>query len=70
MSTPAESTSVTSRNMTVRPDISSGLSGRTSFITSATIDGSARPHAIHIAPSRAIIASVLNFSGKDLLAAS
>ena len=56
--------------MTVRPDISSGLSGHASFITSATIDGSARPHAIHIAPSRAIIASVLNFSGKDLLAVS
>ena len=48
-----------------RPEISSGRSGRASFITSATMNGSAMPHAIHIAPSRAIAASVLNFSGKD-----
>ena len=61
---------VTSRNTTVRPGTSSGLSGRTSLTTRATIDGSAKPHAIHIAASRANIASVLNFSGKVLLDAS
>ena len=67
---PAASTRVTSRKKTVRPGTSSGLSGRASFTTSATIDGNASPHAIHIAASRAIIASVLNFSGKVLVAAS
>ncbi len=56
--------------MTARPGISSGRSGRTSFTTNATIAGSAMPHAIHIAPSRAIAASVLSLSGKDFVAVS
>ncbi len=55
--------------MIARPDISSGRSGRTSFTTRATIAGSASPQAIHIAPSRAIAASVLILSGNDWLVA-
>ena len=49
-----------------RPDITSGRSGRANLTSSATIAGSARPHAIHIAPSRAIAASALSLSGNDL----
>ena len=56
--------------MIARPDISSGRSGRISFTTSAMSAGSARPHEIHIAPSRAIAAIVLSLSGNDLVAGS
>jgi len=61
---------VVNRKTTARPDINSGRSGRASFTSNATMAGSARPHAIHIAPSRAIAASVLSLSGKDFAAAS
>ena len=50
--------------MIARPDINSGRSGRASFTSSETIAGSARPHAIHIAPSRATAAHALSLSGK------
>ena len=61
---------VISRKTIARPDINSGRSGRASFTSNATMAGSARPHAIHIAPSRAIAASALSLSGKVRLGAS
>lgn len=53
-----------------RPEIISGFTGRISLTTSDTSAGMTRPHAIHIAPSRAIIAHVTDFSGKVLVVAS
>ena len=54
----------------VRPFTSSGLSGRIILNTSAAIEGTAKPHAIHIAASRSTPAIRLTFSGKSWLAAS
>jgi hypothetical protein len=56
--------------MMARPETSSGRSGRSSFTTNATIAGAASAHAIHIAPSRAIAASILSLSGNDFVVAS
>jgi hypothetical protein len=61
---------VTSRKMTARPGISIGRSGRSNFATKATIAGSAKAHAIHIAASRAKEATASSFIGNDLVAGS
>ncbi len=53
-----------------RPEIISGFTGRISLTTSDTSAGITRPHAIHIALSRAIEAHVLPFNGNVFAVAS
>ena len=67
---PADRMIVVSRKIAARPEISIGRSGRMNFTTIAAIAGNTKPHAIHIAASRAKPASVLSFSGNDFAAAS
>ena len=60
---PAVSARVMTKNATVRPRSSIGLSGRTSLTSSATIAGAQIAQAMIIAVSRAIIATRCERSG-------
>ena len=70
LSTPAAISMLNSRKIAARPEMMRGRSGRIILMAKATIAGSAKAHATHIAASRRKSACGSSRSGKSFAAGS